>query len=162
MRSAEQWFDLYGHSHQNKLNKLIHWVCIPTITLVTLGLLQSIPHPFGDQPFVHWGTLFGVLAVVFYARLSLTLAVGMGMVGAACLGVNAAIAQSDVSLLWFSVVVFVIAWAAQFIGHKIEGEKPSFFQDVQFLLVGPAWLLQFVYARVGIPLHLGASTKSAA
>ena len=47
MKTATHWFELYGVSHKNKINKLIHWVCIPIILLCTLGLMQSIPHPFG-------------------------------------------------------------------------------------------------------------------
>jgi uncharacterized membrane protein YGL010W len=38
----------------------------------------------------------------------------------------------------------------QFIGHKIEGKKPSFFKDILFLLIGPLWLLSFIYKKVGI------------
>ena len=53
--------------------------------------------------------------------------------------------------LWiFSVIIFVIAWIGQFIGHKIEGKKPSFIEDLQFLLIGPAWLLSFIYKKIGI------------
>ena len=44
----------------------------------------------------------------------------------------------------------MLAWIGQFIGHKIEGEKPSFFEDLQFLLIGPAWLLGAIYQKLGI------------
>jgi uncharacterized membrane protein YGL010W len=47
------------------------------------------------------------------------------------------------------LVLFVLAWIGQFVGHKIEGKKPSFFQDVVFLLIGPAWLLHFIYKKAG-------------
>jgi uncharacterized membrane protein YGL010W len=53
-------------------------------------------------------------------------------------------------LLTTAIVVFVLAWIGQFIGHMVEGRKPSFFEDLGFLLVGPAWLLSFVYQRAGI------------
>ena len=52
--------------------------------------------------------------------------------------------------LHVAVAVFVLAWIGQFIGHAIEGRKPSFFEDVKFLLVGPAWLLHLAYRRAGI------------
>ena len=48
------------------------------------------------------------------------------------------------------ITVFILAWIGQFIGHKIEGKKPSFFEDIQFLLIGPAWLLSFIYKKLGI------------
>jgi uncharacterized membrane protein YGL010W len=37
------------------------------------------------------------------------------------------------------VGIFVVMWILQFVGHHVEGKKPSFLKDVQFLLVGPAW-----------------------
>ena len=40
--------------------------------------------------------------------------------------------------------------ASQFIGHAVEGKRPSFFKDLQFLLIGPIWLLSNLYRRVGI------------
>jgi uncharacterized membrane protein YGL010W len=48
--------------------------------------------------------------------------------------------------------LFAVAWVGQFVGHQIEGKKPSFLKDLQFLLVGPAWLLHFVYRKVGLPI----------
>lgn len=48
------------------------------------------------------------------------------------------------------LAVFVITWIFQFIGHKIEGKKPSFLKDLQFLLIGPIWLLGFILKKTGI------------
>ena len=161
MRSADQWFELYGESHKNAINKAIHWVCIPLIVLSTLGLFQSIPHPFGTGVAFHWGTVLVLGAMVFYLRLSWTLAAGMAVVAGACLAINAALAEAGVNVLISSVAIFAGAWLFQFIGHKIEGQKPSFFQDLQFLLVGPAWLLQFVYRKVGIPVTSAEAAPAA-
>ncbi|MCO4743720.1 MAG: DUF962 domain-containing protein [Proteobacteria bacterium] len=162
MRTADEWFELYGESHKNKINKIIHWVCIPVILMTTLGLFQTIPHPFGEGVWMHWGTLVAAAGLVFYARLSLTLAAGMAVVSATALAVNAALVTAGVNLLTFSLGVFFIAWLFQFIGHKIEGKKPSFFQDLQFLLIGPAWLLQFVMRAVGIPVVAGENSPAKA
>ena len=75
------------------------------------------------------------------------------MISAACLGACRWIeVTAVVSLPVFCGVLFVLAWVGQFIGHKIEGKKPSFFEDLQFLLVGPVWLLRFVYERMGLPV----------
>lgn len=153
MKTATEWFESYAESHQNPLNKAIHWLCIPVIMVATLGLLQSIPHPFGALPLLHWGTVVVALALVFYVRLSWTLGLGMALVSAASLGLNAAIVASGLPLLWVSAGAFFIAWVLQFVGHKVEGKKPSFFQDLQFLLIGPAWLLQFIYQRLGLPVE---------
>ena len=127
MKSADQWFQQYGQSHQNPLNKTIHWVCIPLIVISLLGL-----------------------ALAWYALLSVRLAVGMLVVGSGMLLAAAALQALPVPLWVSSLTVFVAAWVGQFIGHEIEGKKPSFFEDVQFLLIGPLWLLGFVYRRLGI------------
>lgn len=161
MRTAAQWFDIYGESHKNRTNKLIHWVCIPLITLSTLGLLQWIPDPFGDAPLAHWGTAFAIVAQLFYLRMSWRLSLGMVTVSAVLLATNHAITAAGLHIGVVSAAIFFVAWVGQFIGHKIEGKKPSFFQDLQFLLVGPAWLVQAVYRRVGIPVSpQGASAST--
>jgi uncharacterized membrane protein YGL010W len=159
MRTPTEWFEIYGESHKNPINKAIHWVCIPLIVLSTLGLLQAIPTPF-DAPFLHVGTLVALLALVFYASLSWTLMAGMALVAGSCLAINAGIAQAGLPIGWVSAGIFFVAWLVQFVGHKIEGKKPSFFQDLQFLLIGPAWLLQFVYKKVGIPVENGRAVTA--
>jgi uncharacterized membrane protein YGL010W len=158
-RTATEWFDEYGQSHKNRVNKLIHWICIPAILVATLGLAQSIPFP-GHSVWLHWGTMFVVLAVGFYATLSWTLFAGMLAVGTASLAFNGWMASVDLPVFWISASVFFVAWVFQFIGHKIEGKKPSFFKDLQYLLIGPAWLLQFVYRQVGIPVETHASVRA--
>lgn len=152
-KTATQWFAHYAESHQNPTNKAIHWICIPVILVTTLGLMQSIPHPFGDQVLVHWGSLFSALALVFYFRLSWTIGLGMAAVTGTALAINGAIVAAGLPLLAISGGVFFVAWLFQFVGHKVEGKKPSFFEDLQFLLVGPAWLLQFAYRKVGVPVE---------
>jgi uncharacterized membrane protein YGL010W len=152
MRTATEWFEIYGTSHKNPVNKTIHWVAIPLIVLSTLGLFQAIPHPL-DIPGVHVGTLVVLASMVFYMSLSWTVALGMLGVAGTCLTINAGIAHAGLPIGWVSLGIFATAWVAQFIGHKIEGKKPSFFEDLQFLLIGPAWLLQFIYKKVGIPVE---------
>lgn len=153
MKTINEWFDEYGESHRNRINKLIHWVCVPVITFSVLGILWSIPVPAAMaevSPLLNWAVIFSLLAGVFYLRLSRPVFLGMAALTVALLALCYAIDRSGLSLLWTSVIVFVVAWVGQFIGHKIEGKKPSFFKDMQFLLVGPAWLLGFVYRRLGI------------
>lgn len=157
MRTAQQWFDDYGVSHQNKINKLIHWICIPLIVFSLLGLLMSIPVPFLKfNLFTNFAFLLFIIALVFYFRLSISLFVGFFIVGGLMLFGNYLIYETvfwnNSYMALISLTIFVIAWIGQFIGHKIEGEKPSFFEDLQFLLIGPAWLLQFIYKKLGIKI----------
>ena len=149
MKTAQEWLDQYGESHRNPTNKLIHWICIPAIVVSLLGLLASIPMPW-DIPHVNAATLFLAFTLGFYSLLSVRLMAGMVAVGTCCYAI--AVALGDLSLpLWMtSLIIFVVAWIFQFIGHKIEGQKPSFFEDLQFLLIGPMWLLSYIYKKLGI------------
>jgi len=139
MRPVDQLFERYGESHRHPTNKTLHWVCVPLIVWSVLGVLWSVSPVMG---YIAIG-----LAMLFYVWLSLPLAVGM--IGVIALMVYPLTLLGDRVLL-ASSIVFVVAWVGQFIGHRIEGKKPSFFDDVKFLLVGPAWLLGFLYRRLGI------------
>ena len=82
--------------------------------------------------------------------LSPSLAVGFLLFSMVCLYLCGLIEQSSTPLWMVSIGLFVAAWVVQFWGHKVEGKKPSFLKDVEFLMIGPAWLLSFIYERLGI------------
>jgi uncharacterized membrane protein YGL010W len=97
-------------------------------------------------------TLFVLVSIVFYFRLSPPLAIGMLAITITFLAIIISYGHANLTPVWAAALtIFVVAWILQFIGHKIEGKKPAFFQDLQFLLIGPLWLLGFIYRRVGIP-----------
>jgi uncharacterized membrane protein YGL010W len=149
MRTAQEWLDAYGESHQNPINKKIHWVCIPWIMISILGLLAALPNPFGVE-WLNWATIVAGLAVGYYALISIPLALGMLIVSGIMLSIVRLMSGLPIPLWVSSLVIFVVAWVFQFFGHKIEGKKPSFFEDLQFLLIGPMWLLAAIYRRIGI------------
>lgn len=145
MKSIQQWFDEYGVSHQNPTNKLIHWFCVPAIYFCVMGLLYSIPLPYGGVAVVVM-----MSTLVFYALLSINLAVGVGLINLLMYSLLVYMDMAALPIAWFCLGLFLVAWIGQFIGHNIEGAKPSFFKDIQFLLIGPAWLLGFIYRRLGV------------
>ncbi|HET7175232.1 MAG TPA: Mpo1-like protein [Gammaproteobacteria bacterium] len=152
MRTIQSWLDEYGESHRNPVNKKIHWVCVPLIMLSVLGMLWFTPRPgffTALSPYLNWATLLILASLVYYALLSPRLAAGMLIVSALMCLVLEGLTRLPWPLLWTSVAIFAGAWVGQFIGHKIEGRKPSFFKDLQFLLIGPVWLLADAYKRLG-------------
>ncbi|MDZ4714286.1 MAG: Mpo1-like protein [Cytophagales bacterium] len=157
MRKIDQLLSEYGESHQNATNKAIHWICVPLIFFSVVGLLASIPSGIVQSflgegnPYANWGTVLVVVALAYYVTLSFTLSLGMMLFAALCLLSAQAIAGTDIPLWAASLGIFVAAWIGQFYGHEVEGKKPSFFKDLQFLLIGPAWLLHFIYKKLGIP-----------
>lgn len=155
MKTIDHLLSQYGESHQNSTNKIIHWFCVPLIMFSIVGLLMSLPFPVDKGFLSNWGTIALFLALLYYLRLSFPLFFGFLLIaGALVLGNFAiweALGESNLYLLYTSLIVFIIAWIGQFYGHKIEGKKPSFLKDIQFLLIGPAWLLHFIYRRWNIP-----------
>ena len=154
MKTLQQWLSEYGESHKNETNKTIHWICVPSIFFSLVGLFYSIKLPFVISN-IQMNVAFIVLILVtlYYASLSKTIWIGMLLFGLACLGLCYIIARSGIMPLWlFSLIIFAAAWIAQFYGHKVEGKKPSFLQDLQFLMIGPAWLMSFIYKKLGIGL----------
>ncbi|MCB0608165.1 MAG: DUF962 domain-containing protein [Lewinellaceae bacterium] len=156
MAKTIQWLlDKYGESHRNATNKLIHWICVPSIMISLLGLIYAIPFPVERTFLTNWAAVLLVLTMIYYFRLSIPLFLGFVAVGAGFLwavhSIYLAVGAQPGKLAIASLVIFTVAWIGQFIGHKIEGKKPSFLEDLQFLLIGPAWLMHFIYRKLGIP-----------
>ncbi len=154
MRTLDSLLREYGESHQNPTNKAIHWVCVPLIMFSLVGLLMLLPFPFTMGPWINWAAVILIAVLIYYFRLSVPMFIGFCLIGLALLWGNAALIQYCASRSFPSwlvlLAVFVIAWLGQFYGHAIEGKKPSFLKDIQFLLIGPAWLLHFVFKRLNI------------
>jgi uncharacterized membrane protein YGL010W len=153
MRNINQWLDEYGESHRNETNKLIHWICVPAIFFSITGLLYCIKLPFtitGDLS-LNVAMILLLAAIMYYLTLSILIGIGMLLFGVVCLVICYAIETYAPFSLWLlSVIVFIVAWIGQFYGHKVEGKKPSFFKDLQFLLIGPMWLMSFIYRKMGM------------
>jgi uncharacterized membrane protein YGL010W len=139
-RTIDHLLAQYAESHRNHTNELIHFVCVPVIVFSLLGLVWSVHH-LAALAVSAW-------ALWYYFRLSPPFALGMLAMTLAMLGVLAIMPRYTV--LPVSIVVFIVAWMGQFIGHQIEGKKPSFFDDLRFLLVGPLFVLSFLYRRLRV------------
>lgn len=153
MRTVHQWLYEYGESHRNETNKLIHWICVPAIFFSITGLLYSVKLPLelSENLRLNMAMILLLLAVVYYFTLSISLGFGMFLFGFLCITFCYLIENYLPFSLWlFSLIVFIAAWIGQFYGHKVEGKKPSFLKDLQFLLIGPMWLMSFVYKKMGV------------
>ena len=151
MKTFGQWMDEYGVSHQNHTNQMIHKVCVPAIFFSVMGMLWSLPIPesFSTIPYLNWATITAAFALGFYLYLNLKYFLGM-FIQILLMGMICHLLMETGHLLQISILIFVVAWIGQFYGHKIEGKKPSFFQDLFFLLIGPLWVIRFLYQKMGI------------
>jgi uncharacterized membrane protein YGL010W len=161
MSKVSALLDKYGESHQNHTNKLIHWICVPTIMFSLLALVYAIPFFMEKTMLQNWAAVLLFFALIYYLRLSISLFLGFVVITLLMLwGINELYlfsGKNSGTLALYALGIFVLAWIGQFIGHKIEGKKPSFLEDIQFLLIGPAWLLHFIYKKVGIGYEKGLS-----
>lgn len=128
----------YSESHLNHTNEIIHFICVPVIVFSLLGLVWAI-HPLA-------AVAVSVVALLYYIKLSPPFAAGMLLMSGLMLGLLSL--MPGPAVLPLSIAIFVLAWIAQFIGHKIEGKKPSFLEDLRFLLIGPLFVLSFLYRRL--------------
>jgi len=146
MDSLEVWFERYGDSHRHPVNRALHTLCVPVIAVALLALLSLVPVPWSRS--ANLGTVTLILALVLYVQLSLRHALGIALLS----GATIALLRHWPVLMTLPVLVsaFVVAWIGQFIGHSIEGKRPSFLEDLRFLLIGPLWVLEGLYRRIGL------------
>lgn len=150
-RPIDRWFASYSADHRNHANQLIHYVAVPLILWTVTALLWCIPVPGTWFRPGFWSAIVMFAAWMFYYRASRPLGLGMLAVLVAMAWLNRWLHASlgTTLLLQVAVAVFVVAWIAQFVGHKLEGKKPSFLTDLVYLLIGPAWILGKLYRRLG-------------
>ncbi len=153
MKTMQDWLDAYAVSHQNKTNKAIHFICVPLIVFSVVGLLMAIPNGvlisatgISSELIANWAVVALLPTMFFYFRLSVKMGVLILLFLSLCIFGNHQIAFAYP--LWqSSLIIFVGAWIGQFYGHKLEGAKPSFIDDLKFLLIGPAWILDDIFFK---------------
>jgi uncharacterized membrane protein YGL010W len=150
-RAIDRWFAHYSGDHRNTTNQRIHVVAVPAILWSVVALLWCIP-VVGTwfRPGL-WAALAMFFAWSFYFRNSRRLGLGMLAVFVAMAWLTRWLHETlgTTQLLYLAIGVFVVAWIAQFVGHKLEGRKPSFLTDLTYLLIGPAWVLAKLYRKLG-------------
>jgi len=156
MRKIDALLEEYGSSHKNETNKKVHWICVPAIFWSVVALIYSIPNDhltyvFGNGYINNWAVVVLAVMMIYYLTLSIPLGIGMFFVSVLAIAIARMADSAEFLPLWaIALIVFVVAWIGQFWGHKVEGKKPSFFKDLQFLLIGPAWLMHFIFKKLGI------------
>ncbi|MBY0414670.1 MAG: DUF962 domain-containing protein, partial [Bdellovibrionales bacterium] len=150
MRTLASYMSEYTESHQNHTNVMIHKICVPAIMFSLLGIIKAIPVPATWPLWLDWSLIFIIGSLIYYALFkNVRVFVTMVIMVVPMLVVLELLRPRFFIL---SVAIFVVAWIGQFIGHKIEGKKPSFFKDLLFLLIGPIWTMNKLTAKMGIDL----------
>ena len=143
-KSFDEWMEAYGRDHQNPTNKLIHKFCVPLILFSVLGLLWSVKLPIVESSFSNLSMLVAIGGLLFYLKLSQLYFVMM-LVKVSLMIYLITLISHEAWFLNMCIGIFVAAWIGQFIGHKIEGQKPSFLEDIVFIMIGPLWVCKSLY-----------------
>jgi len=150
---AAQLLAEYGADHQHPFNRLMHSICVPLIFLSLVALLWAVPVPAGLAARASWlnfGTLALAGVTLYYLRIAPRLGVGMLLSALVIIPLVTLAAGLPWPLWLTAVAVFIAGWIGQFVGHYVEGRRPSFFRDLRFLLIGPLWVLAKLYASLGL------------
>ena len=154
MAETESWLQHYEKTHLELTWPAIYWAAVPTVVLGTVGILWTLPIPdefFEISPLLNWGTAFLMAAAVYYFIISVSLAIGMlpFMLGVA--GVQAWLSVSEFSPLRVSVGLLLAGTIGLWMGHRNKSSLRPVLQDLQLMMIGPAWILSVLYRRLGIP-----------
>lgn len=154
MNEADGWLLRYEESHRNLSYPVIYWSAVPMVVLGLVGLLWAVPTPdefYEISPLLNWGSAFLMAAAVYYFIISISLAIGMlpFMVGVAAFQMW--LMQSDYSLVRVAAGLFIAGTVGLWLGRRNKGGLGLVVQDLQLMMIGPAWLLSVLYRRAGIP-----------
>jgi len=154
MSESDSWLRRYGESHRDIRNPVIYWAGVPMVVVGTVGLLWTVPVPhefFEISPLLNWGTAFLMASAVYYFIISVALAIGMlpFIVGVA--GIAIWLQNSEFSLLRVSLGLLIAGIIALGLGHRDRNSIAPVLEDLQLMMIGPAWLLSELYRRIGIP-----------
>jgi len=147
LKTTQWYLEKYGESHTHPTNVLIHKIFVPLIMFSVIGILWAIPMPSDYPWFINPGMALVVLALGFYSSMGLMILLPMILIVAPMIYGNFVLSSSPL-FLKINLAIFVVGWIFQFVGHKIEGKKPSFIEDLLFLLVGPVWVFYPIIKKI--------------
>ena len=154
MSENDSWLERYEKRHADLTNPVVYWAAVPMVVIGTVGLLWSLPTPiefYEISPLLNWGSAFLIAATVYYFIISLSIAIGMlpFMLGLASLQLW--LTDSDYPAFAVSVALLVAGTVGLWLGRRRAGALAAVVQDLQMMMIGPAWLLSVMYRRFGIP-----------
>ena len=153
MSETDEWLTRYERMHRDLTRPVVYWAAVPMLVIGTTGLLWALPVPnefYEISPLLNWGSAFLMVTAIYYFIISISLAIGLlpFLLGLASLQIwlaNSAYPGGAVaaSLLVAGIVGLVLGRA---------GSVRAAVQDLQLMMIGPAWLLSIIYKRFDIPV----------
>ena len=143
MRTLEQQITQYAAYHRDRRNIATHFVGVPMIVFSVL--LALVPFAVGG---VNIALIALTLAAIYYIYLDRVLGTAMLIFLFAsyliAVYLNARIGHVGI-VMGTAAALFAIGWIIQFVGHKYEGIKPAFIDDLAGLIIGPLFVMTEVF-----------------
>jgi len=157
VKTLEENLARYAAYHRDRRNIATHFAGIPMIVLAVVIAAASVAIPVGSMV-VTLAAIASVAACIYYFRLDFVFGVTMAVaLFLACAVASETLARLGTgAALGAAAALFIVGWALQFLGHRFEGMKPAFFDDVRQLLIGPLFICAELYFLLGARTQLRA------
>ncbi|HNP37502.1 MAG TPA: DUF962 domain-containing protein [Woeseiaceae bacterium] len=154
MSEIDGWLKRYRDNHQDLRLPLLFWTAVPMVIFGTVGLLWNLPVPeefYEISPLLNWGSTFLMAAAVYYFILSLPLAIGLLPFTLGIGFLELTLQYSGYPASRVSIALLIAGIIGLWLGHGSNRRLWAMTEDLQTIMIGPAWLLSVVYRRLGIP-----------
>ena len=150
MTSLERNLTRYAAYHRDRRNIWTHFVGIPMIVFSVILALEPLSFSVAGWA-VSAAAIVAIVSCIYYLRLDWALGAAMAVVlFFMCAGASEIEPRLGAgSTLWLALAIFVVGWILQFWGHKFEGMKPAFFDDVMGLAIGPLFVCAEAFFMLG-------------
>jgi uncharacterized membrane protein YGL010W len=150
VKTVEENLTQYAAYHRDRRNIATHFVGVPMIVFAIILALATVSVPVGGLA-ITAAAVVSIAACVYYFRLDWVFGLTMAIVlFAMCAAASEMTARmSTGAVLGWAGAIFIVGWALQFLGHKFEGMKPAFFDDVMQLIIGPLFVCAEAFFLLG-------------
>ena len=152
MTDIDSWLPRYEQTHENLRNPVVYWAAVPMVMVGMTGLLWALPVPtefFEISPLLNWGSAFLMVTAIYYFIISLSLAIGLLPFLLGLAAIQMWLADSGYPLIATGTGLLVAGVVGLALGR--DGAPRAVAEDLQLMMLGPAWLLSVIYKRFGIP-----------
>ncbi len=153
MNDTDEWLTRYEQTHRSLPVPIVYWAAAPLVVVGMTGLFWSLPVPtefLKISPLLNWGSAFLMVTAVYYFIISLSLAIGLLPFLLGLASIQVWLANSGLPAITISAGLLTAGIAGLTLGRG--GSARSVAQDMQLMMIGPAWLLSVLYKRFGIPI----------
>ncbi|MDJ0938359.1 MAG: DUF962 domain-containing protein [Woeseiaceae bacterium] len=157
MSETHSWLERYENNHQDLTWPLIYWAAVPMVVVGAVGVLWNLPVPeefYAISPLLNWGSAFLMASAVYYFIISLPLAIGLLPFVLGIAFIQQWLQASGFSPMRVAIGFTIAGIIGLWLGHRNRSGIDALrhlVEDLQTIMIGPAWLLSVIYRRLRIP-----------